>query len=98
MFTRSIFREVWLRHRLAGLVLGLLLVHDSWLSAQDLPGDGVATLSNPRADQAVRRALDYLKASQKDDGAWESGHYGKMTSVTSLAVLAFLANGHVPGE
>ena len=49
------------------------------------------------SDRAIRRALDYLKASQKPDGAWEAG-FGKATSVTSLSVLAFLAAGHVPGE
>ena len=65
---------------------------------QDLPADGLATPPDPRADAAVRRALDYLKSSQKEDGAWESGHFGKMTSITSLSVMAFLACGHVPGE
>src|SRR5262249_2856676 len=41
---------------------------------------------------------DFLKSSQKDDGAWESGHFGKATSVTSLAVMAYLACGHLPGD
>lgn len=53
--------------------------------------------SSAAPDRAIRRALDYLKASQKPDGAWEAG-FGKATSVTSLSVLAFLAAGHVPGE
>lgn len=48
-------------------------------------------------DAAARRGLDYLKASQKPDGSWESGTFGRATSVTSLAVLAFLASGHGPG-
>ncbi len=52
----------------------------------------------PASDRAVHRALDYLKASQKPDGAWESGGFGQATSVTSLSVMAFLAAGHVPGE
>ena len=49
------------------------------------------------SDRAIHRALDYLKSSQKPDGAWEAG-FGKATSVTSLAVLSFLAAGHVPGS
>jgi hypothetical protein len=81
--------------RPSALLLAMLLPAAS-LRAQDLPAASAPT--DPRADAAIRRALDYLKASQKDDGAWESGHYGKMTSVTSLAVMAFLACGHVPGE
>jgi hypothetical protein len=64
--------------------------------AQDIPPSGRPT--TPASELAVRRALDYLKGSQKPDGAWESGGFGRATSVTSLAVLAFLAAGHVPGE
>ncbi len=50
------------------------------------------------ADAAVRRALDFLKGAQRPSGAWESGGFGEATSVTSLAVLSFLAAGHLPGE
>ena len=74
--------------RTASLALGLAC---SPLYARDGPGD-------PRADAAIVRALDWLKSSQKPDGGWESGSFGEATSVTSLAVMAFLASGHVPGE
>lgn len=69
------------------------------LAAQDVPGG--ATTPRPassEADAAVLRALEYLKSVQKPDGSWESGGFGRATSVTSLAVMAFLAAGHVPGE
>ena len=49
-------------------------------------------------DAAVYRALEYLKRSQQKDGGWVSGGFGPATSVTSLAVMAFLAAGHVPAE
>lgn len=65
--------------------------------AQNAPG-AAPPPSNSEIDAAVLRALDWLKANQKPDGAWESGGFGKATSVTSLAVLSFLACGHVPGE
>jgi hypothetical protein len=45
----------------------------------------------------MARALAYLKSTQKPDGAWDSGGFGRATSITSLAVMAFLAAGHVPG-
>jgi hypothetical protein len=67
-------------------------------TAQDLPESKSPHPPSPRADAAVHRALEFLKTSQKPDGAWESGGFGRATSVTSLAVMAFLAAGHVPGE
>src|SRR5262249_49355848 len=54
-------------------------------------------LASP-ADAAIGRALQYLKTAQKPDGAWEAGGFGRATSITSLAVMAYLASGHVPGE
>ena len=62
------------------------------------PKEKAAAVVAAVADKAVRRALDYLKSSQKPDGAWESGGFGRATSITSLSVMAFLAAGHVPGE
>ena len=41
---------------------------------------------------AVDKALDYLKTQQKRDGSWGN------TAVTSFALLAFMANGHVPNQ
>ena len=49
------------------------------------------------SDESIRRALEFLKGSQKADGGWDAG-FGRATSVTSLAVMAFLASGHVPGD
>lgn len=58
--------------------------------AQERPTEG-----DPRVEAAVKRALDALQAGQKPDGAWEAS-FGRATSVTSLAVMAFLACGHTP--
>jgi hypothetical protein len=49
-------------------------------------------------DQAVDRALDYLQRTQDPDGGWRAGRYARNPAVTSLAVMAFLSAGHVPGE
>jgi hypothetical protein len=81
------------RRAAVGLTI-LALVVPGPLAAQDLPAPAPA---DPRAEAAVRRALDYLKDRQKVDGSWEAS-FGKATSVTSLAVMAFLACGHTPGE
>ena len=70
--------------------------------AQDLPRDEPAparpSTAPPPSDAAIGRALEYLKLAQKPDGAWEAGGFGRATSITSLAVMAYLASGHVPGE
>ena len=51
------------------------------------------------ADRAVARGLEFLASVQdKTDGSWGALHGGKNPAITSLAVMAFLSAGHVPGE
>lgn len=50
-----------------------------------------------KADQAIERGLEYLRRTQEADGAWKAGS-AKNPAITSLAVMAFLSAGHVPGE
>ncbi|MFO0957332.1 MAG: prenyltransferase/squalene oxidase repeat-containing protein [Isosphaeraceae bacterium] len=76
----------------------MILLLCSSLRAQDLPADLLPKPTDPRMDLATKRALDYILANQKPDGAWEAQGFGKATSVTSLAVLAFLASGHLPDQ
>ena len=59
---------------------------------------GAGAAGDGSEDAAVHRRFEFLKRSQQPDGAWVSGGFGPATSVTSLAVMAFLAAGHVPGE
>src|SRR5215475_7870163 len=50
-----------------------------------------------RLAEGVDRGLAFLALLQEKDGAWiASGN--KSPAVTSLAVMAFLSAGHVPGE
>ncbi len=65
--------------------------------AQDVAARPDRTVADRAVDRAIRRALDYLRSTQKPSGAWAGG-FGEATSITSLAVMAFLAAGHVPGE
>jgi hypothetical protein len=83
-------------------MLARLLVLALWLApalarAQDLPDPAKVPPPDPAAEAAIARALAYLKSTQKPDGAWEAS-FGKATSVTSLAVMAYLACGHLPGQ
>ena len=52
----------------------------------------------PKAAQAVDKALAWLKQNQQPDGDWPHGASAGSTAVPSLAVLAFLARGHTPGQ
>jgi prenyltransferase beta subunit len=49
------------------------------------------------SDEAVEKALEYLKNSQGDDGGWRA-RGGKNVAISSLSIMAFLSAGHVPGE
>lgn len=50
-----------------------------------------------RLEQSVDKALAFLKSMQEPDGAYQI--FGqKHSAITSLAVMAFLSAGHVPGE
>jgi hypothetical protein len=45
----------------------------------------------------VDRALEFLRSTQEPDGSWTSG-IGKSTGIVSLAIMAFMSRGHVPGR
>jgi len=50
-------------------------------------------------DDAIAKGLAFLHNSQALDGSWSAGRTGtRDPAVTSLAVMAFLSAGHVPGE
>lgn len=53
----------------------------------------------PRIHQAVAKGLKYLASQQNADGSFgQHSRYGKNVGITSLAALAFMADGHLPGR
>ena len=50
------------------------------------------------ASTGVDRGLAWLKHNQQPDGSFPTGSIGGRTAITSLAVLAFLARGNLPGQ
>ena len=56
------------------------------------------TAQQKRVDRAIVNALRSLALQQQHSGAWRVDQYGESTASTSLAVMAFLAAGHLPDE
>ncbi|MFT3686616.1 MAG: prenyltransferase/squalene oxidase repeat-containing protein [Phycisphaerales bacterium] len=52
----------------------------------------------PELTAAVDRGLAALASMQNDDGSFGQGRFSKNVAVTSLACLAFMSDGHVPGR
>jgi hypothetical protein len=61
------------------------------------PDDVLSPAEWERVDAAVARALIWLGTQQKPDGSFPSLDRGQ-PGVTSLCVLAYLAQGHDPGD
>jgi len=101
------------RSLLAALVLGAVLVAPGAAPvarADEGAAAGPPELT-PRVLEAVHRGLEYLKESQREDGAWDCNigfkindtykvttYGGRHPGVTALAGTAFLAGGHLPGR
>ena len=49
-------------------------------------------------DASIRRALSWLASEQQASGAWTTSDFGESTATTALAIMSFLAGGHVPEE
>jgi hypothetical protein len=76
----------------AGLGIAALL-----LSARPAPAE-LTPDEEQAVDAAIARALDYISREQQPGGAWRTDSFGESTAATSLAVMAFMAAGHMPGE
>ena len=75
----------------------LLAIAAVLIGAQSARADE-RTEREKQIDVAISKALDHLAKRQNPSGAWALDQFGEQTSATSLAVMAFLAAGHVPGE
>jgi hypothetical protein len=92
------------------LLVLLALVRLAPARGDEQPGRALIT---PQTRTAIDRGLKYLARTQQDDGSWRSDAGKKVNDeykpfargvnvphvgVTSLAILAFLAGGHLPGR
>ena len=82
-----------------GIVLPLLLFGVSWPSAGAQEADAVTV--DAATERIIKRGLRYLAKYQSPNGSWlgrneKERHYP--IAMTSYALMAFQAAGHLPGE
>jgi squalene cyclase len=82
----------------------LLAMLCGWLALGGAAPGGTLAASEPEdfftpaVRQAIGRGLDYLAASQNDEGCFGTSGYRRNVAVVSLAGMAFMANGSTPGR
>jgi len=59
--------------------------------------DAARTDDDGRVDLATDKGLLFLAGTQLPDGSWPT-ECGRSPGITAVAVLAFMAKGHVPGQ
>ncbi|MGP1310244.1 MAG: prenyltransferase/squalene oxidase repeat-containing protein [Phycisphaerales bacterium] len=52
----------------------------------------------PELHASVERGLAWLAEQQNPDGSWDSGRWRGNVGIVSLACLAFMSDGHLPGR
>ena len=52
----------------------------------------------PEMRAAAERGLKYLASAQSADGSWGGNRFQRHVGITSLACLALMADGHLPGR
>jgi len=56
----------------------------------------------PKMDEATKKAtakaLEWLAKQQNPDGSWSDGGYAHNTAITGYVMLAFMSQGHLPGQ
>ncbi len=61
-----------------------------------------ARAAEVKMDDATKKAtahgLEWLAGKQDADGSWSETRYPHNTAITSFALLAFLSQGHLPGQ
>ena len=65
-------------------------------TAADAPREFVEITPELRA--SAGKGLAYLARAQAEDGSYGYDSYGKHVGITSLACLAFMSDGHMPGR
>lgn len=68
---------------------------DAHKSAQNAPTEGEMTAA---LDRSVTKGLAWLAKKQGTDGSFGDDRWGRSVAITSLAGIAFMADGNLPGR
>lgn len=68
---------------------------DAHKSAQNAPTEGEMTA---KLDAGITRGLAWLAKKQGTDGSFGDDRWGRSVAITSLAGIAFMADGNLPGR
>ncbi len=81
------------------LGISLVLFCLALVSATPAVAADSADFVTPQVQDAVSKALSYLKRIQNPDGSWSGSSYGaRHPAVTALACMAMMAQGNLPGR
>src|SRR5262245_48524391 len=80
------------------LLLPLLLLAAAPVLGQDKKDPPSLVKMDEPTRKATARALEWLAARQNADGSWSESRYQHNTAITSFALLAFMAQGHLPNQ
>lgn len=88
-----------MRTRILAPLFGLLALLAATAS---LPAPVQAAPDDVQMDAATKKAtakaLQWLAEKQNADGSWGESRYPHNTAITGFALLAFMSQGHVPGQ
>jgi Prenyltransferase and squalene oxidase repeat len=66
--------------------------------APSAENNALADEMTPELAAAVERGLAHLAQEQNEDGSFGNGNYARNVAITSLACIAFMADGNLPGR
>jgi prenyltransferase beta subunit len=79
------------------VIIGILLLLSAGPAAAAPPPRQDAKMDDATR-QATAKALQWLASRQNANGSWGEGAYQHSTAITSFALLAFMSQGHLPGQ
>lgn len=83
---------------LRSLLLSLILILPLLASQGEKDTQHDIVKLSPAGKLACKKALAWLASKQNPDGSWSESRYPHNTAITAFSLLAFMSQGHVPGQ